>query len=85
MAESAYMLKLTWNYKNDEFKTRTVIGDVLTIWELWWQLTRNYTCDNGTAIGSVIVTNLESNKPIPMDKMSYTDVMCGESTALSKN
>jgi len=75
------MLKLTYTWKSDKFKTVTVIGDAAGIRDLYWQLTNNYCSKDGTAIGSVKVTNL--------DGYDCTDVLLREpytySTNLSEN
>lgn len=53
------MLKLTYTKARDRFSTVTVMGDSRGIRDLYWQLTKNYLAHDGTAIGSVRVTNLD--------------------------
>ena len=56
------MLKLTYNRKSDQFQTVTVIGDPEGIRDLYWQLTHNYKAQDGTAIGAIVVSDLDGNK-----------------------
>lgn len=37
----------------------TVIGMPDSIFDLYWQLTKNYSCDDGTKILSIKITNLD--------------------------
>lgn len=53
------MLKLTYNRKRDEFQTVAVLGDYEGIRDLYWQLTKNYECRDGTCIGDIRVANLD--------------------------
>jgi hypothetical protein len=53
------MLKLTYNRAGDKFRTVTVLGDYEGIRDLFWQLTHNYNSADGTAIGEIVVTNLD--------------------------
>ena len=53
------MLKLTYTRKSDQYQTVTVLGHPDGIRDLYWQLTRNYQCQDGTEIGTVKVTNLD--------------------------
>jgi len=55
------MLKLTYTRKKDQFQTVTVLGDPKGIKDLYWQLTQNYKCEDGTAIGDIIVSNLNGD------------------------
>lgn len=74
------MLKLTYRRASDKFQTVTVIGEAEGIRDLYWQLTHNYAPQDGTAIGVIMVTNLDG-----IDCMS--DVMTrphSVSTRLSK-
>ncbi len=44
------MLQLKYTKKRDRFQTVTVLGDPEGIRDLYWQLTKNYTCSGaGTA------------------------------------
>ena len=53
------MLKLTYNRQNDPFQTVTVLGDPIGIRDLYWQLTHNYSAQDGTAIKDITITNLD--------------------------
>lgn len=55
------LLRLTYNRANDGFEQYSFISDPYAIWDLWWQLTRNYQCSDGTKIGDVVVTNLDGH------------------------
>ena len=52
------MLKLTYSLKRDEYQTVTVLGDPMGIRDLYWQLTSNYSANDGTGIGRVYVSTL---------------------------
>lgn len=69
------MLKLTYARKSDRFQTVTVIGDAAGIRDLYWQLTHNYKAQDGTAIGSIEVFNLDGvncTKDILSDPHGYS-------------
>jgi hypothetical protein len=53
------MLKLTYARANDKFQKVTVLGEPAAIRDLYWQLTRNYSSSDGTAIGVIVVSNLD--------------------------
>lgn len=53
------MLQLKYSKQRDEFQTVTLLGDPEGIRDLYWQLTKNYTCNDGTGISNVRVLNLE--------------------------
>lgn len=53
------MLKLKYSRKNDQFQTVTILGSPEGIRDLYWQLTHNYSPQDGTAIGNIVVTNLD--------------------------
>ena len=52
------MLQLKYTKRRDKFQTVTVLGDPEGIRDLYWQLTRNYGCSDGTCIGDIQVLNL---------------------------
>ena len=56
------MLKLTYSKKIDKHQTVTVIGDPEGIRDLYWQLTNNYKPQDGMAIGSIKITNLDGEE-----------------------
>lgn len=57
------MLKLEYSRKLDKFQTVTVIGSPAGIWDLYWQLTHNYSdTPDGTGIGRIKVTNLDGGE-----------------------
>ena len=56
------MLKLRYYYKADRFKHVTLISDTEGIRDLYWQLTRNYSANDGSAIGGIEVTNLDGEE-----------------------
>lgn len=56
------MIKLTYNLVNDEFKWHTFLGDPKSIANLYWQLSHNYQCFDGTKIKDVFVSNLDGEK-----------------------
>jgi hypothetical protein len=53
------LLKLTYSLARDKFQTVTLIGDPDGIRNLYWQLTRNHSSQDGTAIGEIKVTDLD--------------------------
>jgi hypothetical protein len=53
------LLKLIYSRASDPFETVTLLGDPKGIRDLYWQLTHNYMPQDGTAIGSIKVNNLE--------------------------
>lgn len=53
------MLKLTYTRLSDRFQTVTVLGDANGIRDLYWQLTHNYVAKDGSAFGTIKVTNLD--------------------------
>jgi hypothetical protein len=53
------MLKLTYSRKKDRSQIVTVIGDADGIRDLYWQLTHNYDPKDGTAIGSIKISDLD--------------------------
>lgn len=53
------MLKLSYNTVSDKHSYTTVISSPEGIRELLWQLTRNYSCNDGTKIDTIKVSNLE--------------------------
>ena len=55
------MLKLKYTKQKDKFQTVTVLGDSEGIRDLYWQLTKNYRCDDGTCIGEIRVLNLDGD------------------------
>lgn len=55
------MLQLKYTKKRDKFQTATVLGDPEGIRDLYWQLTKNYTCSDGTCIGDISVINLDGD------------------------
>lgn len=55
------VLQLKYTKRRDKFQTVTVIGDPEGIRDLYWQLTKNYTCSDGTGIGDVRVINLDGD------------------------
>jgi len=54
-------LQLKYTKKRDRFQTVTVLGDPEGIRDLYWQLTKNYTCSDGTCIGDISVINLDGD------------------------
>ncbi len=52
------MLKLTYTRASDRFQEVTLLGDAEGIRDLYWQLTHNYKAQDGTAIGSIKVSDL---------------------------
>ena len=55
---AAGMLQLRYTKRRDEFQTVTVLGDPVGIRDLYWQLTKNYGCSDGSCIGDIRVLNL---------------------------
>ena len=55
------VLQLKYTKLRDKFQTVTVLGDPEGIRDLYWQLTKNYTCSDGTGIGDVRVINLDGD------------------------
>jgi hypothetical protein len=55
---SGSMLRLVWKHDRDNGLHGSVIGDPESIRDLYWQLTQNYSCEDGTKIGSVYVSTL---------------------------
>lgn len=55
------MLQLKYSRQRDRFQTVTVLGDPEGIRDLYWQLTKNYECIDGTCIGDIRVFNLEGD------------------------
>lgn len=53
------MLKLTYYKGVDEYRYVTVLGDEKGISDLYWQLTENHKCSDGTGISEVLVSNLD--------------------------
>lgn len=53
------MLQLKYTKRRDKFQTVTVLGDPEGIRDLYWQLTKNYGCSDGTCIGDIRVLNLD--------------------------
>jgi len=53
------MLKLRYSRASNKFEYATVFGDPIAIRDLYWQLTRNYQANDGTAIGEVRVFNTD--------------------------
>jgi hypothetical protein len=76
------MLMLTYNLASDEFQNVSVIGDEKGIYNLYWQLTHNYSAKDGLKIGQIMVSDLVGNE-IVMNK-SFVEI-CSLGTALSQN
>lgn len=55
------MLQLKYSKASDKSQTVTVIGDPAGIRNLYWQLTENHACIDGTGIGEVRVLNLSGD------------------------
>ncbi len=55
------MLQLKYTKQRDRFQTVTVLGDPKGIRDLYWQLTKNYACSDGTGIGDIRVINLDGD------------------------
>lgn len=55
------MLQLKYTMLADSHQHVIVIGDPDGIRDLYWQLTKNYYANDGTAIGSVRVLNLSGD------------------------
>ena len=53
------MLQLKYTKQRDKFQSVTVLGDPEGIRDLYWQLTKNYGCSDGTCIGDIRVMNLD--------------------------
>lgn len=53
------MLQLKYTLKRDPFQYVTVFGDPEGIRNLYWQLTHNYQPQDGMAIGTVSVLNMQ--------------------------
>ena len=53
------LLQLKYVKLVDEFQTVTILGDPEGIRDLYWQLTKNYTPNDGTGINDIHVLNLE--------------------------
>jgi hypothetical protein len=64
------MLQLKYTKQIDKFQTVTVLGDPEGIRDLYWQLTKNYVCGDGTCIGDIRVLNL-SGKDVT-DTVTHT-------------
>jgi len=56
-----YVIEAEYTKQRDRFQTVTVLGDPEGIRDLYWQLTKNYTCSDGTGIGDVRVINLDGD------------------------
>ena len=63
------MLRLTWYRKNHPNQFGFVLGDPESIRDLYWQLTKNYKANDGTAIGEIKVHSLDG------DEVEYIDLM----------
>ena len=57
--EGDEMLRLIYSRKKDRFQDVSVLGDAAGIRDLFWQLTHNYTANDGTEIGTIRVVNLD--------------------------
>jgi hypothetical protein len=72
------LLKLTYNRKDDEFRTYSFISDPYAIHDLWWQLTHNYKPQDGTEIGKIVISDLEGTIIPTNDRGAYSrnDLIC---------
>lgn len=52
------MLQLRYNLKRDRFQYVTVFGDPAAISNLYWQLTHNYSAQDGQEIGEIKVMDM---------------------------
>lgn len=52
------LIRLIYNRKKDPAQFVTVLGEPAAIRDLYWQLTHNYSAKDGTAIGTVTVTDM---------------------------
>lgn len=53
------MLQLRYSMERDIYTYVTVLGDADGIRNLYWQLTKNYKCQDGTGIANICVLNLD--------------------------
>ena len=53
------LLQLKYTKQVDEFQTVTILGNQEGIRDLYWQLTKNCMCFDGTGIKDIHVLNLE--------------------------
>ena len=77
------MLKLTYCRKNDKYQTVTVIGSPDGVRDLYWQLTHNYSAQDGTEIGEIKVSNLDG-WDITNEVMQYPYIKCTKMCTLEK-
>jgi hypothetical protein len=52
------LIRLSYTRAKDPHQVVTVMGEPLAIRDLYWQLTKNYSANDGTAIGQVKVTDM---------------------------
>lgn len=55
------MFILEYNFKRDKYQFVKLLGDADGIFNLYWQLTRNYCASDGTAIDEIIVKDMEGH------------------------
>ena len=52
------LIRLSYTRAKDPLQVVTVLGEPLAIRDLYWQLTKNYRANDGTAIGQVRIADM---------------------------
>lgn len=56
------MLKLKYTFQRAPYDYVILLGSPEGIRDLYWQLTRNYKCEDGTGIFDIRVSDLDGNE-----------------------